>query len=176
MHSLLFASPCCEWQQSHLSCNQTACPLTDRVICPITGRQAMKYAFAQTKNHARTHARTHAHEQSQTCSPSRQLKHLQPPHSRMYSLSLENSYPTPKYTHSRMNIRTHVCTKTTHTHRQIRARTHAQTMPSLISFLPIAALISSSQSNTAAFPLNISPSFPVILATQPPGAMFPYRI
>ena len=39
------------------------------------------------------------------------------------------------------------------------------------SFIPLLA--SFSESNTIAFPVNIKPSFPVILATEPSEAIFP---
>src|SRR5947209_4416151 len=47
---------------------------------------------------------------------------------------------------------------------------------SLVNF-PVnnAAVTSSSESNTLAFPAKTVPSFPVIFATAPPGAKLPYR-
>ena len=41
---------------------------------------------------------------------------------------------------------------------------------------PIPLLASYSESKTIADPLNIKPSFPVILATEPSLAIFPYNI
>mmetsp|Transcript_8730 Transcript_8730/g.20602 ORF Transcript_8730/g.20602 Transcript_8730/m.20602 type:complete len:274 (-) Transcript_8730:948-1769(-) len=49
------------------------------------------------------------------------------------------------------------------------------TIPAVISLRSSAASMSSSESNTAAVPLNVSPSLPVILATEPSGAMLPYK-
>ena len=48
--------------------------------------------------------------------------------------------------------------------------------PFLISPFSTASTKASSVSNVLAFPVNSSPSFPVILATAPPGAKLPFRI
>ena len=50
------------------------------------------------------------------------------------------------------------------------------TSPLLIDLFFIALFASVSQLNTLAFPLKIKPSFPVILATEPSEAKFPYKI
>mmetsp|Transcript_23696 Transcript_23696/g.58577 ORF Transcript_23696/g.58577 Transcript_23696/m.58577 type:complete len:336 (-) Transcript_23696:810-1817(-) len=50
------------------------------------------------------------------------------------------------------------------------------TVPGTMALRLMASLKSSSQSNTAAVPLNTSPSLPVIFATHPPGATLPYMI
>lgn len=48
--------------------------------------------------------------------------------------------------------------------------------PFLISPFSTASTKASSVSNVLAFPVNSSPSFPVILATAPPGAKLPFKI
>lgn len=48
--------------------------------------------------------------------------------------------------------------------------------PFFIDPLSTAATNSSSESNARALPTKPSPSFPVILATAPPGARFPFSI
>jgi len=48
--------------------------------------------------------------------------------------------------------------------------------PFLISPFSTASTKASSVSNVLAFPVNSRPSFPVILATAPPGARLPFRI